>query len=423
MTAFTGVDTATPFDSPASTAVQTGYTAASLTVPGVTPTTAGALLVGGIGLDSSATAVTPPTGMTEAWESAGAQVAELAHRAVPQAGATGPATWTLGKGTASGGWVRALRPASGPPAPPPGPVAPTASFTTSVTEGHGPLAVQFTDTSTGSPTSWTWDLGDGTTAGTQNPAHTYTSPGTYTVTLTAANATGTSAPATATITVTDADTAPPPAGGAVTAGPSGTAVSLTAVPDVTVPRPTGIADGDVLIAQVTTDNAPSISSAPAGWTPVLTGPVSIGSGARVFVYSHVVTSAAAEPVSYTWRLSAAQKWGAVVGSFRGVDPTTPLDTAPVTAVDRTFTASSLTLPGVTTATPGAMLVGGIGLDSSAAGIEPPTGWTELGESSGAQAAELASRATATAGPSGSATWRLPKATAVGGWLVALRPAA
>jgi PKD repeat protein len=423
MTAFTGVDTATPFDSPAGTAVQTGYTTAGLTVPGVTTTTAGALLVGGIGLDSSATAVTPPAGMTEAWESSGAQVAELAHRTVPQAGATGSATWTLGKGTASGGWLRALRPASGPTAPPPGPAAPTASFTTSVSGGQAPLAVQFTDTSTGSPTSWAWDLGDGTTATGQNLVHTFTTPGTYTVTLTATNAAGTSTPATATITVTGTDTAPPPAGGAVTAGPSGTAVSPAAVPDVTVPRPAGIADGDVLIAQVTTDNAPSISSAPAGWTPVLTAPVAVGSGARVFVYSHVVTSAAAEPASYTWRLSAAQKWGAVVGSFRGVDRTTPLDTAPVTAVDRTFTASSLTLPGVTTVTPGALLVGGIGLDSSAAGIEPPSGWTELGESSGAQAAELASRTTTTAGPSGSATWRLPKATAAGGWLVALRPAA
>jgi PKD repeat protein len=423
MTAFTGVDTATPFDSPAGTAVQTGYTTAGLTVPGVTTTTAGALLVGGIGLDSSATAVTPPAGMTEAWESSGAQVAELAHRTVPQAGATWSATWTLGKGTASGGWLRALRPASGPTAPPPGPAAPTASFTTSVSGGQAPLAVQFTDTSTGSPTSWAWDLGDGTTATGQNPVHTFTTPGTYTVTLTATNAAGTSTPATATITVTGTDTAPPPAGGAVTAGPSGTAVSPAAVPDVTVPRPAGIADGDVLIAQVTTDNAPSISSAPAGWTPVLTAPVAVGSGARVFVYSHVVTSAAAEPASYTWRLSAAQKWGAVVGSFRGVDRTTPLDTAPVTAVDRTFTASSLTLPGVTTVTPGALLVGGIGLDSSAAGIEPPSGWTELGESSGAQAAELASRTTTTAGPSGSATWRLPKATAAGGWLVALRPAA
>ncbi|MBB3083226.1 PKD domain-containing protein [Geodermatophilus sabuli] len=421
MTAFAGVDNATPFESPASTAVQSGYTTPGLSVPGVTTSTAGAMVVGGIGLDSSATPVTPPTGWAEAWESSGAQVAELAHLALPQAGATGPATWTLGKSTASGGWLRALRPAPGPTTPPPGPAAPRASFTSSVTGGQAPLEVRFTDTSAGGPTSWSWDLGDGTTSTAQHPTHTYTAPGTYTVRLTAANAAGSSATADASITVTA--TTPPPARGTVTAGASATAVSTTAAADVTMPRPTGLADGDVLIAQITADNAPSMSSVPAGWTPVLAAPVSIGSGARVFVYSRMVTSPATEPASYTWRLSAAQKWGAVVGSFRGVDRTTVFDTAPVTAVDRTYTASSLTLPGVTTVTEGAMLIGGIGLDSSAAGIEPPTGWAEVGESSGAQTAELAHRTPATVGASGSATWRLPKATAVAGWLVALRPPA
>jgi chitodextrinase len=44
--------------------------------------------------------------------------------------------------------------------------------------------VQFTDTSPGSPTSWSWDFGDGDTSTLQNPTHTYTSDGTHTVTLT-----------------------------------------------------------------------------------------------------------------------------------------------------------------------------------------------------------------------------------------------
>jgi hypothetical protein len=50
--------------------------------------------------------------------------------------------------------------------------------------------VQFTDTSTGSPTSWLWNFGDSTTSTLQNPTKTYSSPGTYTVTLTATNAGG-----------------------------------------------------------------------------------------------------------------------------------------------------------------------------------------------------------------------------------------
>lgn len=72
-----------------------------------------------------------------------------------------------------------------------GPTAPTADFTATPTSGTAPLVVQFTSTSTGSPTSYSWDFGDGTPAGTgANPTHTYSSAGTYTVSLTASNGTG-----------------------------------------------------------------------------------------------------------------------------------------------------------------------------------------------------------------------------------------
>ncbi|MEZ4388129.1 MAG: S8 family serine peptidase [Candidatus Krumholzibacteriia bacterium] len=69
-------------------------------------------------------------------------------------------------------------------------VAPTAAFTASVTSGDAPLAVQFTDQSTDAPTAWSWNFGDGGTATSQNPSHTYTAAGTYTVSLTASNAFG-----------------------------------------------------------------------------------------------------------------------------------------------------------------------------------------------------------------------------------------
>ena len=62
-----------------------------------------------------------------------------------------------------------------------------ASFTVSPAQGNAPLPVQFTDTSTGSPTSWLWDFGDGTTPTLQNPTYTYNLAGSYTVKLTASN--------------------------------------------------------------------------------------------------------------------------------------------------------------------------------------------------------------------------------------------
>ena len=62
-----------------------------------------------------------------------------------------------------------------------------ADFTGSPTYGTIPLSVQFTDLSTGNPTLWAWDFGDGQTSTSQNPFHTYSVPGTYTVGLTVQN--------------------------------------------------------------------------------------------------------------------------------------------------------------------------------------------------------------------------------------------
>jgi PKD repeat protein len=73
-----------------------------------------------------------------------------------------------------------------------GPVPPTASFTASPTSGTAPLTVNFTDSSSGNPTSWAWDFeNDGTVDSTaQSPTFTYTTPSAYTVKLTVSNNVG-----------------------------------------------------------------------------------------------------------------------------------------------------------------------------------------------------------------------------------------
>ena len=57
-------------------------------------------------------------------------------------------------------------------------------FDTGPSPNASPLAVSFTSVSTGTPTQWLWDFGDGTTSTEQNPVHIYPTLGNYMVTLT-----------------------------------------------------------------------------------------------------------------------------------------------------------------------------------------------------------------------------------------------
>ena len=57
------------------------------------------------------------------------------------------------------------------------------NFSCDVDEGIGSLTVNFKDNSTGKPTSWLWDFGDGNISTEQNPTHTYTQWGSYNVSL------------------------------------------------------------------------------------------------------------------------------------------------------------------------------------------------------------------------------------------------
>jgi PKD repeat protein len=81
-------------------------------------------------------------------------------------------------------------PPTTPATPPPAPVA---DFTTSDprTCPCSSLTIHFTDLSSGDPSAWEWDFGDGTSSTEQNPTHTFSS-GDWDVSLTAINITNSS---------------------------------------------------------------------------------------------------------------------------------------------------------------------------------------------------------------------------------------
>ncbi len=65
-----------------------------------------------------------------------------------------------------------------------------ADFTSTSNSGCPPMVVNFFDSSTGSPTAWKWDLGNGTVSFLQDPVATYFNPGTYNVKLVVTNSSG-----------------------------------------------------------------------------------------------------------------------------------------------------------------------------------------------------------------------------------------
>jgi len=111
------------------------------------------------------------------------------------------------------------------PVPPP-----VAEFNANPLVGTVPLPVTFTDTSTGSPSTWNWifgDMGAGNTSTVQNPSHMYTTAGTYSVNLTVTNAGGSK-----TLIKTNYITVTPPVPvanftGTPTTGPAPLSVSFT----------------------------------------------------------------------------------------------------------------------------------------------------------------------------------------------------
>ncbi len=64
---------------------------------------------------------------------------------------------------------------------------PIPEFSSNTTTGPAPLAVRFDDLSTGSPSEWHWDFGDGSSSNETSPEHTFLEEGKYNITLTVVN--------------------------------------------------------------------------------------------------------------------------------------------------------------------------------------------------------------------------------------------
>lgn len=116
---------------------------------------------------------------------------------------------------------------------------------------------------------------------------------------------------------------------------------------VTISVPTGTADGDLMLAFITSSDT---GAAPGtGWTSV--GTTNPRAGEDFAVFRRIASS---EPASYTWSWGAGGGEGAIL-TYRGVDTTTPIDVAFAAGTAET-SGSTVTAPTVTTVTNNAMLI-------------------------------------------------------------------
>lgn len=92
---------------------------------------------------------------------------------------------------------------------------------------------------------------------------------------------------------------------------------------ITLNKPTGIANGDVLLASIVYKDTSLPSAAPSGWTRISAIDSSINNG-RHLVYYKVITNAGSEPASYTWTVTSSKGAG-VLGAYRGVNNSAPIE--------------------------------------------------------------------------------------------------
>jgi hypothetical protein len=160
----------------------------------------------------------------------------------------------------------------------------------------------------------------------------------------------------------------PGGGGSTNAISHGAQIALR--PALTIAKPAGTVEHDVMIASITARPSTVTLTAPAGWTLVRRVDNAAGSTNTLAIYSKV--AGAAEPGQYHWQISASTGAAGGIQSFANVDTVNPIDVENGQA-----TASALThaTPNVTTTVPDTMLVTGHAFPSAATWT-PPTAMAE-----------------------------------------------
>jgi hypothetical protein len=177
---------------------------------------------------------------------------------------------------------------------------------------------------------------------------------------------------------------------------------------LTINKPTGTVDGDVMVAFM--QDVPAATTAPAGWTLV-------GTANGAYLYQRLYYKvAASEGASYAWSWSGDGYAAGGIVRYSGVDTTTVEDVAESTNTGASAAPRGLS---ITTATDGAMVILCVGWNNNGYTHTAPTGMTEVWESTRVAFSDVIQ---ATAGATGNKDATLSTSNDWGTIMWALRPA-
>lgn len=149
--------------------------------------------------------------------------------------------------------------------------------------------------------------------------------------------------------------------------------SLSTSP-ITVAKPTGTVDGNLLILAVSGDLAASEDityTPPAGWTQLLANTRSHATNAGTNLQIWYKT-ASSEPADYAITLSAANLTGAAILRIDGHDTADAFDVSSITGFDD---ATEPKIPSITTTVANCLAIGITAWDQSKTLTTIPAGWT------------------------------------------------
>ena len=190
-----------------------------------------------------------------------------------------------------------------------------------------------------------------------------------------------------------------------------------------IDAPAGFASGDVVVVDIQTNGSSLTTPIPTGFVQMWAAEGQSNPKSYGFVGTYDDVGAG----PWTFHTTSSVYIGWIAARYSGVDNTTPQDATAVGTDGAAATSWSLT--GITTSTDGAMVVGGVGSNSSSAArmtwdsAQVVAEFDETFLGGGIKDTSAADGTQATAGATGSITGTIDSTLAWAGGLAALKPAA